>query len=577
MPDGRTSARGPILRHWRRLPLLFGVICVVSGCQLSTPLPQPDIQKQPTAEATGLFTDADGQTRRLAPATLTYTGEGSYRWPDGRYYRGSWRNGKPHGQGTGTAIDGSRYQGDWRNGKYHGNGVLQSDRATRYQGQFIDGMRAGQGRQQNVDGTYQGDWLDDLPHGEGTFTGADGSEYQGQYQQGNRHGSGRFASATGSLYEGDWINDEPSGFGVLIEVDGGRREGQWQAGRSEGYGTYEHPAGLRYSGHWRSDQRDGFGAEQRPDGSRYEGDWVTDQPGGKGTLRYSDGRIHSGLWQQGQPHGLGTLSHPAGYTLTGEWHHGRLPEGSLTLERAVTDKTFSGTLRADAQGRWSEAAARWLNKQADADGAAAAWLLAAAQPGGDDADRFERLQQAAAGNIAQAQYELGKRLLDEDIRSAVRWLNKAADSSLHNGLHCGGAAHFLLGSIYHFGELLPQDEDQAESHYLAAIERGSLNARRNLAVMLATTSISYLRDPERAVALLEPVATLYATPGLLDALAVVYHASGRFEDAVRSQRSALRLLDAESVAASEQASQDRIRAAMQQRLEQYQHSAAPAP
>ncbi|MFK7915657.1 MAG: hypothetical protein AB8B93_17200 [Pseudomonadales bacterium] len=561
----------------------LGMLCwallatVLSGCVVQEPQTPPTPPTTTPNLRAGLFSAADGSEQPLTPeafAKLQYHGQGSYRWPDGRQYSGAWHDSQPHGQGNWSSPDGSRYSGGWQSGLYQGSGSLIDANGQRYEGNFQTGKRHGQGLQVSADGQYEGAWANDLPQGQGTFKGADGSVYSGAYQAGDRHGAGRFTSASGSVYDGDWLLDEASGFGVLVEIDGGRREGQWLAGVSSGYGSYAHPAGLRYEGNWDADKRDGFGAEERPDGSRYEGNWVADKPQGQGTLTLSNGTIHSGIWHNGKPEGLGTLTHPGGYQLAGTWRDGLLSGGAVTLTGTAINNRYDSERLFDAQGHWLPEAESWLRNHAEIGNASAAWLLIER---GAAADAAGLLPLAAQSGIAMAQYELGKRLLDHDLRSAIDWLNKAANGTPHSG----GAAHFLLGSLYHFGDLLAQDQDQAESHYLIAIDRGSIAARRNLAAMLATTSIGYLRDPERALGVLEPIALLYRSPGLLDALAVVYHANERAADAADTQQAALAALQREA-AAGTAADQDldleaEIRNAMQQRLLQYQSAAEPKP
>jgi hypothetical protein len=59
-------------------------------------------------ENAGLLTLSSGRTVAVYPADLAYSGDALYRWPDGREYDGSWRNGKPDGMGQETRPDGER-------------------------------------------------------------------------------------------------------------------------------------------------------------------------------------------------------------------------------------------------------------------------------------------------------------------------------------------------------------------------------------------------------------------------------------------------------------------------------------
>merc|ERR1712032_304546 len=49
-------------------------------------------------------------------------GYGLYSWPNGRSYRGQYRNDQAWGFGTFSFPDGSRYEGYWERGKQQGSG-----------------------------------------------------------------------------------------------------------------------------------------------------------------------------------------------------------------------------------------------------------------------------------------------------------------------------------------------------------------------------------------------------------------------------------------------------------------------
>jgi tetratricopeptide (TPR) repeat protein len=88
----------------------------------------------------------------------------------------------------------------------------------------------------------------------------------------------------------------------------------------------------------------------------------------------------------------------------------------------------------------------------------------------------------------------------------------------------------------------------AARHYRAALtvdpEFGP--AINNLAWLLATTSVASLRDGSAALDLAQRAVRASPTPdpGVLDTLAAAYAASGRFEEAVRSEERAIALMEA---------------------------------
>ena len=52
------------------------------------------------------------------------TGLGTYTWPDGSYYEGSFLNGKRHGNGIFISSKGAKYEGGWFDDLRHGQGTL---------------------------------------------------------------------------------------------------------------------------------------------------------------------------------------------------------------------------------------------------------------------------------------------------------------------------------------------------------------------------------------------------------------------------------------------------------------------
>ena len=68
---------------------------------------------------------------------------GEHEYDDG-YYIGSFKNGKPHGQGQYQGNEGSVYVGEFLNGELNGSGTLEFN-GDKYIGEFKDGKRHGKG------------------------------------------------------------------------------------------------------------------------------------------------------------------------------------------------------------------------------------------------------------------------------------------------------------------------------------------------------------------------------------------------------------------------------------------------
>ncbi|CAM9386842.1 unnamed protein product, partial [Hapterophycus canaliculatus] len=64
-------------------------------------------------------------------------------------YRGEWRDGMRHGQGTFMYADGSQYIGHWYKNKKHGPAVFLSDNGRTFEGLFEDDTMAGKIQQDN--------------------------------------------------------------------------------------------------------------------------------------------------------------------------------------------------------------------------------------------------------------------------------------------------------------------------------------------------------------------------------------------------------------------------------------------
>ena len=97
-------------------------------------------------------------------------GRGKYRWPDGSFYVGTFKNGKVHGRGVKTFKKGT-YDGEWVNTFMHGQGDLVFKDGERYIGGWKKHRKHGVGTNTWPDGmVYKGGWEDDLMHGKGVLT-----------------------------------------------------------------------------------------------------------------------------------------------------------------------------------------------------------------------------------------------------------------------------------------------------------------------------------------------------------------------------------------------------------------------
>jgi small GTP-binding protein len=114
-----------------------------------------------------------------------------------------------HGKGTLTfpSPDDGQYRGEFRNGLRHGQGTLQRPRHPR------------PGRTVTVaDGTYTGEWSKNMRHGQGTSTSVDGTSWTGTWRQNLRDGQFTKISPDGNEVEEKWRNGFFQGF-RMVERD----------------------------------------------------------------------------------------------------------------------------------------------------------------------------------------------------------------------------------------------------------------------------------------------------------------------------------------------------------------------
>eukprot|EP00002_Diphylleia_rotans_P012835 TRINITY_DN2507_c0_g1_i6.p1 TRINITY_DN2507_c0_g1~~TRINITY_DN2507_c0_g1_i6.p1 ORF type:complete len:161 (-),score=31.73 TRINITY_DN2507_c0_g1_i6:249-731(-) len=90
--------------------------------------------------------------------------------PNGDYYDGYWRDGFRHGKGTMVwSHSKSKYEGQWAYGNMDGHGTMtvydqESKRDITYKGEWRKGLRHGQGTQIFSEVTrFEGEWKDDVP------------------------------------------------------------------------------------------------------------------------------------------------------------------------------------------------------------------------------------------------------------------------------------------------------------------------------------------------------------------------------------------------------------------------------
>uniref|UniRef100_A0A8C2IJ11 Alsin Rho guanine nucleotide exchange factor ALS2 b n=1 Tax=Cyprinus carpio TaxID=7962 RepID=A0A8C2IJ11_CYPCA len=208
------------------------------------------------------------------------------------------------------------YEGRWVSGKPHGQGVVKWPDGRMYTGTFKNGLEDGFGdyvvpnKNLNSCDHYQGQWKDGKMHGFGTFRYASGEIYEGSFLDNMRHGhgmlrSGKLNSTSPSVFIGQWQNDKKSGYGVFDDITRGEKYmGMWLDDQRQGNGVVVTQFGLYYEGAFNNNKMMGNGVLLSEDDTTFEGEFSEDWTlNGKGVLTMPNGDYiegsFSGVWGTG--------------------------------------------------------------------------------------------------------------------------------------------------------------------------------------------------------------------------------------------------------------------------------------
>uniref|UniRef100_A0A8C2BMX5 Alsin Rho guanine nucleotide exchange factor ALS2 b n=1 Tax=Cyprinus carpio TaxID=7962 RepID=A0A8C2BMX5_CYPCA len=208
------------------------------------------------------------------------------------------------------------YEGRWVSGKPHGQGVVKWPDGRMYTGTFKNGLEDGFGdyvvpnKNLNSCDHYQGQWKDGKMHGFGTFRYASGEIYEGSFLDNMRHGhgmlrSGKLSSTSPSVFIGQWQNDKKSGYGVFDDITRGEKYmGMWLDDQRQGNGVVVTQFGLYYEGAFNNNKMMGTGVLLSEDDTTFEGEFSEDWTlNGKGVLTMPNGDYiegsFNGVWGTG--------------------------------------------------------------------------------------------------------------------------------------------------------------------------------------------------------------------------------------------------------------------------------------
>ncbi|KAM3585310.1 uncharacterized protein V6R79_013967 [Siganus canaliculatus] len=244
------------------------------------------------------------------------------------------------------------YDGRWLGGKPHGRGVLKWPDGRIYTGTFKNGMEDGFGELVSTNKTlskndhYQGHWKDGRMHGLGTYRYASGEVYDGSFQDSMRHGhgmlrSGKLNTSSPSVFIGQWLQDKKTGYGIFDDITKGEKfMGMWQDHQRQGTGVVVTQFGLYYEGAFKDNKMAGSGILVSEDDTTYEGEFSDDWTlNGKGVLTMSNGDYLEGSFSGEWGSGL---------KVTGSYFKPHLFDADKDKSRAVK----LGRLCVSAEDKW---------------------------------------------------------------------------------------------------------------------------------------------------------------------------------------------------------------------------------
>lgn len=176
--------------------------------------------------------------------------DGIFIYPDGSYYKGSFRDNSFHGPGKFTyKPNGTTFTGDWREDKPNGKGLEVYPDGSKFEGDFKDGKKHGEGKFTWVDGKiYKGGFSEGLFEGDGKlFMKGLKSEFEGKFSKGVKV-EGRLVTDYG-VYEGKFLNGlMHDKNGKFKWYDGKIYNGGFEFGEMHGEGFISCPSGQRIQG-----------------------------------------------------------------------------------------------------------------------------------------------------------------------------------------------------------------------------------------------------------------------------------------------------------------------------------------
>jgi TPR repeat protein len=155
----------------------------------------------------------------------------------------------------------------------------------------------------------------------------------------------------------------------------------------------------------------------------------------------------------------------------------------------------------------------------------------------DNMQAAKLLRMAAEQGDAQSEHNLAALYtqglgVPKNMKEAANWMRKAADQNLAD-------AQYALGVFYESGEGVAGDPIEAAKWYRRAVDQDFVPAMNSLALLMAYSINSSVRNTQAAVELAQRAVAARNNPEYLDTLASAYFANGQTDMAIAAEEKAL--------------------------------------
>ncbi|MCB1173050.1 MAG: hypothetical protein KDK39_05780 [Leptospiraceae bacterium] len=155
-------------RLWRSTLTGLAVCSLAYGCQSANR--ERDMDAIDPADVKAIVKDQSVSKRSGCIQGDCQNGEGTYLYPNGYRYRGSFKDGQRDGEGSLEYPNGDIYTGNFSANQRSGRGKYRFGNGDYYEGEFQDGQRIGKGLYAFAQGgVFEGEFGEDGRRGQGLF------------------------------------------------------------------------------------------------------------------------------------------------------------------------------------------------------------------------------------------------------------------------------------------------------------------------------------------------------------------------------------------------------------------------